>query len=159
MSKMERITLELLSEEYMDRLYQFELPEEQHQFTALPEEVADLAEGQHGVMIMNHEEPVVFFLLHQTDRVKEYTDNPHAILLTALSIDQAHQRKGYARKGMRLLEDFVKDTFPECDEIILAVNHKNTAEQKLYQQVAFADTGIRKEGPKGEQYILALKLR
>jgi len=58
----------------------------------LPKEVADLAEGQHGVMIMNHDEPVGFFLLHQTDRVKEYTDNPHAILLTALSIDQAHQR-------------------------------------------------------------------
>ncbi|CEI81974.1 putative N-acetyltransferase YbbJ [Oceanobacillus oncorhynchi subsp. incaldanensis] len=159
MSKTERITLKLLSEEYMDQLYQFELPEEQHQFTALPKEVVDLAEGQYGVMIMNHGEPVGFFLLHQTDRVKEYTDNPHAILLTALSIDQAHQRKGYARKGMRLLEDFVKDTFPECDEIILAVNHKNTAAQKLYQQVAFADTGIRKEGPKGEQYILALKLR
>jgi len=30
MSKTERITLKLLSEEYMDRLYQFELPEEQH---------------------------------------------------------------------------------------------------------------------------------
>lgn len=145
MEKTEAITLKLLTKTYIDDLNQFELPEEQHQFTALPHEISDLTEGQYGVMIMNGEEPVGFFLLHQTDRVKEYSANHKAILLTALSINQVHQRKGYARKGMTLLKDFIQDVFPECDEIILAVNHKNIPAQKLYHNVGFADTGKRKE--------------
>ncbi|WP_152655703.1 GNAT family N-acetyltransferase [Oceanobacillus sp. CFH 90083] len=157
MSKAEKITLKFLSEEYLDDLNQFELPEEQYQFTALPKEISELAEGQYGVMIMNYNEPVGFFLLHRTERVNEYTNNPHALLLTALSINQMHQRKGYARKGMTLLADFVKDVFPACDEIVLAVNHRNIAAQKLYTNVGFKDTYRRKEGPKGEQYIMHLQ--
>ncbi len=157
MEKTEAITLRLLTEAYIDDLNQFELLEEQHKFTALPKEISDLTEGQYGVMIMNYEEPVGFFLLHQTDRVKEYSENHKAILLTALSINQVHQRKGYARKGMIILAEFVKDVFPECDEIVLAVNHRNIPAQKLYHNVGFADTGKRKEGPKGEQYIMALQ--
>lgn len=59
---------------------------------------------------------------------------------------------------MTLLKDFIQDVFPECDEIILAVNHKNIPAQKLYHNVGFADTGKRKEGPKGEQFIMALQV-
>lgn len=157
MQIIEMVTLKLLSEKYLKQLQQFELPEEQHQFTALPQEISDLTEGQYGVMIMNHEEPVGFFLLHRTERVKEYSDNPHAMLLTALSINQIHQRKGYAKKGMLLLADFVKDIFPEIDEVVLAVNCKNIAAQNLYNNVGFTDTGKRKEGLKGEQYIMTLR--
>ncbi|WP_040979566.1 GNAT family N-acetyltransferase [Oceanobacillus jeddahense] len=158
MQKVEKITLKLLSKTYIDYLYQFKLSEEQHQFTALPQEVSELTEGQYGVMIMHYEEPVGFFLLHQTERVKEYSDNPNAMLLTALSINEIHQRKGYAREGMILLTNFVKDVFPACDEIVLAVNHRNVPAQKLYSNAGFLDTEKRKEGPKGEQYIMALQI-
>ena len=50
------------------------------------------------------------------------------------------------------------DEFPDCNEIVLAVNHKNIAAQKLYLKVGLQDTGIRKMGVIGEQYIMNLKL-
>lgn len=59
---------------------------------------------------------------------------------------------------MLLLRDFVKSEFPSCDEIVLAVNHKNFPAQKLYAKVGFKDTGRRKIGPIGEQFILSLGL-
>ncbi len=78
------------------------------------------------------------------------------MLLTSLSVNHAHQGKGYAKQGMLLLKSFVKAEFPTCNEIVLAVNHKNVPAQKLYKKVGFKDTGKRKMGPIGEQLILSL---
>ena len=80
------------------------------------------------------------------------------MLLTALSVNYAKQGKGYAKQAMLLLSDFVKSEFPDCDEIVLAVNHKNIPAQRLYSRVGFTDTGRRKNGPIGEQFILNLLL-
>ncbi|MBT2719477.1 N-acetyltransferase, partial [Bacillus sp. ISL-57] len=95
---------------------------------------------------------------HSTERVKEYSDNPKAMLLTALSVNHAKQGKGYAKQGMLLLSDFVKSEFPNCDEIVLVVNHKNLPAQQLYLKVGFQDTGKRKIGPIGEQFIMNLSV-
>lgn len=95
---------------------------------------------------------------HSTDRVKEYSDNPQAMLLTALSINQAKQGKGYAKQAMLLLKEFVTTEFPYCNEIVLAVNHKNIAAQQLYGKTGFHATGKRKIGPIGEQLIMSLKV-
>ena len=59
---------------------------------------------------------------------------------------------------MSLLGEFAAEEFPNCNEIVLAVNHKNIAAQKLYLKVGFRDTGIRKMGKIGEQYIMNLIL-
>ncbi|MFC4618469.1 GNAT family N-acetyltransferase [Camelliibacillus cellulosilyticus] len=143
--------------DFYAKLKAFVLPENQAQFTALPEDkLGHLTVGQHPVVILNHREPVGFFLLNETDRVKEYTDNPKAMLLTALSIDYSKQGKGVATAAMNQLKSFVNREFPECNEIVLAVNHKNIAAQHLYRKVGFNDTGRRKIGKKGEQFILRL---
>lgn len=152
------VKLKHFSNEYVEELNSFELPEEQAQFTALPSKVLVEAEGKHQIVIIDGAEPVGFFLLHQTKRVKDYSDNPNAMLLTALSVNHAKQGKGYAKKAMFLLRDFVKSEFPDCDEIVLAVNHKNIPAQRLYIGVGFTDTGRRKNGPIGEQYIFNLFL-
>jgi hypothetical protein len=81
-------------------LNSFELPEEQEKFTALPKNITEVADGQYRMDILNENEPFGFFLLHGSDRVKEYSDNPRAMLLTAFSIHHAHQGKGYAKQGM-----------------------------------------------------------
>ena len=81
------------------------------------------------------------------------------MLLTALSVNHAKQGRGYAKKGMLLLKDFVKTEFPNCDEIVLVVNHKNVPAQQLYLKVGFGDTGKRKMGPKGEQFVMNLLLQ
>ena len=158
MEKIDYLELRHFSDEYMDTLNTFRLPEEQVQFTSLPNNYKEVTDGQHRIVILNDKEPVGFFLLHSTERVKEYSDNPQAMLLTALSINQSKQGKGYAKKAMLLLRDFITNEFPNCNEIVLAVNHRNIAAQQLYLKVGFQDTGIRRIGPIGEQFILNLLL-
>ncbi|UTR10093.1 GNAT family N-acetyltransferase [Evansella sp. LMS18] len=158
MNKTTELALSHFKEEYLDALNSFELPEEQVQFTALPGKYKDVDEGQHRIVILNGTKPVGFFLLHSTERVKEYSDNPQAMLLTSLSVNQIEQGKGYAKQAMLLLRKFVKAEVPHCDEIVLAVNHKNIAAQKLYLKAGFEDTGKRKIAPIGEQFIMNLKL-
>ncbi|MEG0385000.1 MAG: GNAT family N-acetyltransferase [Solibacillus sp.] len=152
------IKLKHLASEYIETLNSFILPEEQGKFTALPNTIGDLKDGQYGIVILNENEPVGFFLLHVTERVKEYSDNPNAMLLTALSVNHLHQGKGYAKMGMLLLKSFVEQEFPQCNEIVLVVNHKNIAAQNLYLNVGFIDTGIRKIGKIGEQFLMKLHL-
>jgi ribosomal protein S18 acetylase RimI-like enzyme len=157
MEKAGIIELVHFSEEHLPLLNNFELPDEQSQFTALPKNVLNVTDGQYPIVILSEEEPVGFFLLHSTERVKDYSDNPRAMLLTALSIDHRHQRKGYAKKGMVELSRFVKKEFEFCDEVVLVVNHKNIPAQNLYLNVGFVDTGVRKIGRIGEQIVMNLK--
>lgn len=152
------IALKHLVNEYIETLNSFILPEEQEKFTALPNAISDLKDGQYSIVILNRNEPVGFFLLHATERVKEYSDNPNAMLLTALSVNHLHQGKGYAKMGMLLLKSFIEQEFPHCNEIVLVVNHKNIAAQNLYLNVGFIDTGIRKVGKIGEQFLMKLHL-
>lgn len=158
MGKVDYVELKHFSNEYLDVLNSFELPEEQVQFTALPNKILEATEGQQRIVILSENEPVGFFILHSTERVKEYTDNSKAMLLTALSVNHAKQGKGYAKQGMLLLSDFVKSEFPNCDEIVLVVNHKNFPAQQLYLKAGFQDTGKRKIGPIGEQFIMNLSV-
>jgi len=158
MEKTDYLELVHISDEHWGGLSSFELSKEQGQFTSLPNRFKEVAEGQYRIVILNNMEPVGFFILHLTDRVKGYSDNPNAILLTSLSIDQVKQGKGLAKNAMLLLSEFVLNEFPNCNEIVLAVNHKNIAAQQLYTKVGFRDTGNRRFGPNGEQFIMNLIL-
>ena len=158
MKKTDSIELSHFSNKHLEALNSFELPKEQEQFTLLPTNVKEVTENQYRIVIQNDTEPVGFFLLNSTDQVKDYTDNPKAMLLTSLSINHVKQGRGYAKQAMFLLNKFVAAEFPNCNEIILAVNHKNITAQKLYLKVGFQDTGKRKIGPIGEQFILNLML-
>lgn len=115
--------------------------------------MGEVHKGQYRIVVLFNDEPVGFFLLHATKRVQEYTDNPHAMLLTALSIDYKQQGRGIAKNSMNQLPAFVREEFPGCDQVVLAVNHRNIAAQKLYRRVGFTDSERRIEGPIGEQYV------
>jgi RimJ/RimL family protein N-acetyltransferase len=158
MKKTNDIALDHFSVNHLDALCSFELPEAQEQFTSLPIHYQEVTDGQYRIVILCDDEPVGFFLLHSTERVKEYSSNPKAMLLTALSINYKDQGKGYAKQAMVLLKKFVESEFPTCNEIVLVVNHKNLSTQQLYLKVGFQDTGERKIGPIGEQYIMKLML-
>ncbi|MBM7587181.1 RimJ/RimL family protein N-acetyltransferase [Bacillus pakistanensis] len=144
--------------EYFDSLKEFSLPEEQEQFTALPLENLEAANEKYPIVILNNRKPVGFFVLHSSARVNDYSDNPKAMLLTALSINYSEQGKGIAKRGMEQLKEFVNDSFPTCNEIVLAVNKRNIGAQKLYEKVGFQDTGQRKMGKIGEQFIYRYSL-
>lgn len=153
------LNLEHYQEKHNESLCSFYLPMEQEQFTGLPSKMLrEVGEGQHPIVITSGDVAVGFFILHTTERVKEFSDNPHAMLLTAFSINFKEQGKGYAKQGLLLLHDFVRKEFPNCEEILLAVNHKNIPAQKLYQKVGFEDTGKRKMGSIGEQYVMKLNM-
>ncbi|MFB9327547.1 GNAT family N-acetyltransferase [Paenibacillus aurantiacus] len=152
------VELQVLTEGHEERLRAFRLPPEQARFTALPAELLEPMPGRHPVVIAAGGEPAGFFLLHDSERVKDYTDNPQAMLLTAFSIDNAMQGNGYAKQGMALIPSFVQARFPGCDEIVLAVNHRNIPAQKLYERVGFTDTGRRRIGAQGEQYVYSWTL-
>ncbi|MCP3739574.1 GNAT family N-acetyltransferase [Rossellomorea sp. BNER] len=153
MNSLVDVELSRYKSEYFDSLKKFSLPEEQEQFTALPLEKLEMTNETHPIVILCNKGPVGFFVLHSSARVKEYSDNPNAMLLTAFSINYPEQGKGMAKKGMDQLEGFVNQSFPNCNEIVLAVNKRNIAAQKLYGKVGFQDTGQRKIGKKGEQFI------
>lgn len=158
MQETTNIELVHFSESYVEQLNRFELPEEQHQFTALPQEISIEKVGQYPIVILSGGVPVGFFVLHATDRVQQYSSNPQAMLLTALSIDHQQQGRGYAKKAMSALADFVKQEFKECNEVVLVVNHKNIAAQNLYVKVGFMDHGERRMGSIGEQIVMNLPL-
>ncbi|WP_432776086.1 GNAT family N-acetyltransferase [Brevibacillus gelatini] len=158
MNKPVHVELTQYSIEHLPGLSLFELPKEQEQFTSLPVNTLAVTEGQYPIVIVSEKEPVGFFLLHSTERVKEYSANPDAMLLTSFSINHAQQGKGYAKQGLLLLPEFIRNEFPACTEIVLAVNHKNIPAQRLYEAVGFEDTGRRKMGPLGEQFVYCLPL-
>ncbi|MCY9549838.1 hypothetical protein [Lysinibacillus xylanilyticus] len=68
----------------MDILNDFELPDEQSQFTALPKDISIDMVGQYPIVILSDNIPVGFFVLHATERVKEYSNNPKLFQLLNL---------------------------------------------------------------------------
>lgn len=86
--------------------------------------------------------PVGLFALQTGDRVQEFTENENALLLTSFSINHNRQRKGYAKKSLALLQEFVQRYFPIKNEVVLAVNEKNIPAQNLYEKVGFKIKGL-----------------
>ncbi|RNA69948.1 GNAT family N-acetyltransferase [Alteribacter keqinensis] len=143
---------------YLIRLMNFQLPREQAVFTSFPKDMIQVEKEQHRIVIVSDDEPAGFFLLHKSERVKAYTENPEAMLLTGFSIDYKYQGKGIAKSGLLQLKAFMHEAFPDCSEIVLSVNVKNIPAQRLYMKTGFSDTGRKITGPVGEQYVLRLPL-
>lgn len=153
------VKLETYKPSYDKLLNLFYLPKEQLIFTGLPKEMLmKVNKNEHPIMITVQSKPVGFFILLTGERVKEYTDHPQAQLLIAFSIDYKEQGKGYAKKGLQLLPDFVKKHFPHIGEIVLGVNKKNRPAHQLYEKSGFQDRGRRKIGSVGEQIVMHLSL-
>ena len=149
-------------EKYKEVIQTFTLPSEQVQFTSDPSELLEKAKSDHTknvIVILDYKGiPVGLFALQTGDRVQEFTDNPDALLLTSFSINYDRQRKGYAKKSLVLLQDFVQRYFPIKNEVVLAVNEKNIPAQNLYKKVGFQDKGFRRMGPIGQQIIMHLPI-
>ncbi|WP_373689076.1 GNAT family N-acetyltransferase [Clostridium sp. YIM B02551] len=80
------------------------------------------------------------------------------MLLRYFSINYPYQGKGYAKKALRLLPSFIKNNFMGINEVLLGVNERNIPAQKLYEKSSFNDTGLRRMGAVGLQYVLSLNL-
>lgn len=137
------------------------LSEEQLQFTGTPKECVELSEvyaDRHSILAIENNKLVTFFVLHENEGVKPYSENPNAMLLRAFSTDCYHQGKGYAKQSLLLLPEFVRKEYPHISEIVLAVNVKNIAAQSLYKKCGYIDEGVRKMGKKGKLIIMSFYL-
>ncbi|KWW52547.1 acetyltransferase, partial [Bacillus cereus] len=98
-------------EEYKEVIETFILPSEQVQFTSDPAELLKKAKNdrtKNVIVILDYNGvPVGLFALQTGDRVQEFTENENALLLTSFSINHNRQRKGYAKKSLALLQEFV----------------------------------------------------
>lgn len=153
----ETVKLDFYKQEYISILENYYLPEDQIRYTAYPKDAIAKCENdddRYPIVILYNNVPVGFFALHGWDGVKAYSENRNAILIRGYSVNNSFQGKGIAKQSLKLLPNFVKEHFPDKNEIILAVNHRNELAQHVYKKGGFIDKGIRAMGRKGELLIM-----
>lgn len=142
---------------YDNLINDYYLPEDQLYYSAMPSEAVEISRNnndRHTILGLDDSELVTFFILHENDAVQPYSNQPNDILLRSFSTNYKHQGKGYARKTLELLPDFMKEHIPYIDGIVLGVNVKNTAAQGLYKKCGYVDEGNRVMGSKGEMIVM-----
>lgn len=155
------LELYIYNDSFKDLIEQYQLTDEQLEFTGTPKECLELSRedcNRHSILAIDEGELVVFFVLHQHEGIKPYSNNEHAILIRAFSTDYRYQGKGFAKKALTLLPDFVKRNYKDINEIVLAVNVKNVAAQGLYMKCGYRDNGGRVMGIKGELIVMSYEL-
>lgn len=110
------------------------------------------------ITIFEDEKAVGFFTLDFGEDKLDLTDNPNSTLLRSLSINPKCQGKGIGKASMIQIDDFVRENFKNCDEIVLAVNQNNLAAYELYIKVGYLYNGKSRMGRSGPQYLMYKKL-
>lgn len=138
---------------------QYQLVDSQLKYTGHAKECVTLRSvTRTPVLVIVEGRLVTYFDLHRKEGVAPYSNNSNAILVRAFSTDFREQGKGYAKKALQLLPQFVQQHFPQVDEIVLAVNVGNRIAKILYEKNGFVDFGERRQGPKGELIVMSYPL-
>lgn len=139
----------------------YTLSGEQLRFTGTPKDSIDLSnteENRYSILAVENEQLVTFFSLHKGEGVNPFSPNDDAILIRSFSTDFHQQGKGYGKKALMLIPEFVRSNFIGIDEIVLAVNIKNEIAQALYKKCGYIDEGVRKMGRSGELIVMSYHL-
>ncbi|WP_160316892.1 GNAT family N-acetyltransferase [Rossellomorea vietnamensis] len=155
------ITLALYNETYEHKLKDFHLPEDQLQFTSLPLDKIHnpaISPDTRHIVILLDDTPVGYFALEKGEKLRKYSSNPKARLLTSFSIHVRYQGQGIAKEGLNQLPGFIREHLPETDKVVLGVNKRNQAAISLYLKTGFTDEDEVYVGPKGPQNVLHLKI-
>ncbi len=137
----------------------YELDENQLQYTSSAlnalKRIAERCTGsEFPVTIFNNGEPGGFFTLDFGEDKMDLTDNRNSVLLRSLSINPEMQGKGIGKAAMIRLDDFVRENFRDCHEIVLAVNQNNISAYELYLKVGYRYEGKTRMGRSGPQYLM-----
>ena len=156
------VRLELFRQEDFSAL-NYALDENQQQYTSTVEQALNRISERNdskafSVTVFEDDEPAGFFVLDFGEDKFELTDNTQSALLRSLSINPALQGRGIGKEAMQIVDEFVKKTFPDCDEIVLAVNQKNLSAYHLYLKTGYAYDGKSRMGRSGPQYLMYKKL-
>ncbi|CAM2934565.1 GNAT family N-acetyltransferase [Chryseobacterium flavum] len=139
------------------------LNDEQSQFTATAEEALQRIKEREDhdafpVTILEGEQPVGFFVLDFGKDKFELTDNANSVLIRSLSVNPSMQGKGIGIAAMQKVDDFIREHFKSCNEIVLAVNHKNESAYHIYLKSGYLHDGKTRIGKSGLQYLMYKKL-
>ena len=161
-SKMGNVKLNFFRDEDLQHL-NYTLDDVQKMFTVMPdfalEKIAEKNDGKSfPITIFFEEKPVGFFVLDFGDDKFGLTENSNAVLLRALSLNPEFQRKGIAKKSFFLTDEFLKNNFENCNEIVLAVNNKNQNAYQLYIKTGYLDEGKTRPFRDGFQHLLFKKI-
>lgn len=140
----------------------YALDENQEQYTSTVKKALDrIKERNDGktfaVTIFENEKPAGFFVLDFGEDKLDLTDNEKSVLLRSLSINPGLQGKGIGKEAMQKVDGFVKENFPDCDEIVLAVNQKNVSAYHIYLKIGYLYDGKTRMGRSGPQYLMYKK--
>lgn len=143
---------------------QYTLDETQSLFTATAEQALERIKERdddlaHPITIFYDEKPAGFFVLDFGEDKFDLTDNKNSVLLRSFSINPQLQGKGIGKSAMLKLDDFVKEHFRACDEIVLAVNQKNISAYQLYLKAEYVFEGKTRIGRSGPQFLMHKTLR
>ncbi|MFJ8064986.1 GNAT family N-acetyltransferase [Psychrobacillus sp. NPDC096426] len=155
------IELVTYDEKYRIALEDYPLTEEQLGFTGHPLELLERCTNiatYTPIIILEEEQVAGFFVLDTGADKFHYTDHPESILLRGYSIHPAYQGRGIAKISLALISPYVKENFPQINQIVLGVNEANKAAQSLYIKAGFIDVGKRFTGRSGVQIAMCLKL-
>lgn len=77
----------------------------------------------------------------------------------AYLIDKKQQGKGYGQSSMKMLKDYLRETYPTQPGVVLTVNCRNEIAYKIYVASGFVDTqALYHGGEAGPQHILRMPL-
>ncbi|MBO6211866.1 GNAT family N-acetyltransferase [Algoriella sp.] len=161
---MSQIQLKFYEPTHHDELVNYTLPEDQINFTALPAQTFERLKARTDnnakpITILLDDKPIGFFVLDYDEDKYDFTENENSLLLRSLSINPAFQGNSYGKIAMNLVDDFVKTYYPTIDELVLAVNFKNTSAYQLYIKVGYIDNGSQREWNNGMQHLLRKNLK
>lgn len=151
----ETIKLVFYDKKYDEELESFELEYAQERFTAYPHQILKtlVDTERHYVLMVQEERVIGYFVLHENKGSVDIGSHNKALLIRALAVSKKEQGKGHALSAMKILPDFTKEHFRNVEELVLVVNHANIPAQNLYKKAGFSDTGLRRNGAHGLQFV------
>ncbi|MDH6252604.1 ribosomal protein S18 acetylase RimI-like enzyme [Chryseobacterium sp. H1D6B] len=157
------VTLDFFKPEHFPEL-NYILDEKQLLFTATAEQALQSIKKRndglaHPITILYGEKAAGFFVLDSGDDKLDMTHNKNSLLLRSLSINPQLQGKGIGKSAMLEMDNFIRENFKNCDEIVLAVNVKNTSAYELYLKTGYEYEGKTRLGRSGPQYLMSKTLR
>lgn len=155
------IELVAYKEKYRAMLEEYPLTEAHLMFTAHPVELLERSahiSTYSPVIVLDDGQVAGFFVLDTGDDKFHYTDEQDSILLRGYSIHSVYQGKGIAKSSVALIPSYIKEYFPQVNQVVLGVNEANKPAQSLYIKAGFIDEGKRFTGRSGVQIAMCLKL-
>lgn len=138
----------------------YQLNEEQAQFTTSIDDCInqrkDLEDRNKSIIVIQLDEtPIGFFILDKGTNRLQLTENPKSLLMRSYSINPKYQGKGYGKKVMELMDDYIQQHYNSIEELVLSVNMKNQHAYHVYLKSGFEDTRKKITGIRGVQYVLS----